>query len=80
LQTEQRVEPQVTESEKERIARLETQIIHLADSIRSMSAKVDDLHTLLNQAKGARWALLGMAGIAGFFGSKAGAWLWTLPK
>lgn len=70
----------MTESEKERIARLETQIVHLSKAIEAMTEKVDSLHTLLNQAKGARWALLGMAGLAGFFGSKAGAWLWTLPK
>ncbi len=71
----------MTESEKERIARLETQIIHLADTIDKMSVKVDDLHAMLQQARGAKWAILGAAGIAGFFGSKAGSWLWSsLPK
>ncbi len=42
----------MTESEKERIARLETQIIHLADTIEKMSVKVDELHSMLNQARG----------------------------
>lgn len=71
----------MTESEKERITRLETQIVHLADAIERMTTKVDELHSMLNQARGAKWALLGMAGIAGFLGSKTGAWLWSsLPK
>ncbi len=71
----------MTESEKERITRLETQIIHLSDAIERMTQKVDELHSMLNQARGAKWALLGAAGIAGFFGSKAGAWFWSsLPK
>lgn len=71
----------MTESEKERIARLETRIEHLTDTIDKMAHKVDELHGIMQQAKGARWAILGAAGVAGFFGSKAGAWIWnSLPK
>lgn len=74
-------EEAMTESEKERIARLETKLEHLTESLETMSGKVDELVNLLNQAKGAKWAILGVAGLAGFFGSKAGTWLWSsLPK
>lgn len=71
----------MTESEKERIARLETKIEHMAEAVDKMTSKVDELHAILNQAKGAKWVLIGAATIAGFFGSKAGSWLFSsLPR
>lgn len=71
----------MTESEKERIARLETRIEHMAEAVEKMTQKVEELHALLNQAKGAKWVIIGAASVAGFFGSKAGTWLLSsLPK
>ncbi len=59
--------------------------IRLDERLKSMEArfvkmetKVDEMHALLQQARGARWAILGMAAIGGFVSAKL-AWLLPLP-
>lgn len=66
----------VTNEQGERIARLETRIEHLTDTLDKMSGKVDELHALLLQAKGARWMIVGIATAAGFVSGKLGG-LWA---
>ena len=66
----------MTESEKERIARLETKIVHLSEIIERLSDKVDTLSSKFSEARGAWFALVAVGSIAGFFGSKIGAWFW----
>lgn len=47
----------------ERIARLETQVEHLQQTIDAMSKKLDELYTMLQRGKGAWWAGLGIFGL-----------------
>ena len=49
-----------------RIARLETHREHHEKKFEEMVKKVDEMHALLMQARGARWAILASAGLAGF--------------
>lgn len=53
-----------------RIAVLETKHDHLEKQIVKMSEQVDEMHSVLLQAKGARWAILAVAGLAGFMAGK----------
>ena len=64
----------MTESEKERITRLETQIIHLSETIERLSGKVDTLNSKFSEARGAWFALVAVGTLAGFFGSKLSGW------
>lgn len=65
----------MTDSEIERIAKLEVKIEHLTHAMDEMGGKLSTLVDLLNQAKGARWAILGVSGLAGFLSGKAGGLL-----
>ena len=58
-----------------RIAVLETNYRHTESKITSMSGKVDEMHSVLLQAKGAKWAILGVASLAGFFAGKFATFL-----
>lgn len=58
---------------RERIAVLEAnyrhtidRIEHMADQMESVVEKTDEMHSVLLQAKGGRWVLLGTAGLIGF--------------
>lgn len=67
---------------EERIAVLEANQLHMRDKLVEMSAKVDEMHSVLLQAKGARWAILGVASMAGFLAGKASTIMnfFSLPK
>lgn len=53
----------------ERIVKLEAKM----ERFDEIAEKVSDLHELMHQAKGARWAILGVVGIGGFLAGKLGA-------
>lgn len=57
---------------EERIAVLETDLRYTRLQLTEMSEKVSEMHELLLQAKGARWAILGIAGLSGFLAGKLG--------
>lgn len=57
----------------ERLVRLETKHEHIAEKVEDMSAKVDEMHELLLQARGVRWIIIAMATVGGFLASKIGA-------
>ena len=57
-------------SDQSRIAVLETKQEHYEARMEKMSAQVDEMHAVLLQAKGAKWAILGVASLAGFFAGK----------
>lgn len=68
---------------RERLARLEVQVAHLTAELKDTHSKVNEMHELLLQAKGVRWLIVGMAGIAGFLASflpKAWPYIGGLPK
>ena len=50
---------------RERMARLEEREIARDKREAHMAIKVDEMHTLLIQAKGARWALVGFLTLGG---------------
>jgi hypothetical protein len=53
-------------SEVERIATLEAEMRGMQDDVRETRKKVEAMHDLLMQAKGARWAIVALASLAGF--------------
>ncbi len=50
----------------ERLASLEARLAGLEHDVHDMRLKVDVMHNILMQAKGARWAIIAVAGLAGF--------------
>jgi hypothetical protein len=50
---------------RERVAKLEVQITHLSEKLDDTHQKVEEMHAILLQAKGARWVIMGLAGVAG---------------
>ena len=68
---------------RERITRLEAKLETLTEKIQVSSEKLEEIHIAFNQAKGARWVIVGAAGIAGFLASKAGmvfSWFGSMPR
>lgn len=64
---------------RERLVKLEGKVERLDE----MANKIDELYELMHQAKGARWAVLAVVGMAGFIGGKLGTvvpFLNGLPK
>lgn len=49
-----------------RVAVLEAHRVNHEKKFDEMAAKVNEMHALLMQARGARWAILASAGLAGF--------------
>jgi len=67
----------------DRIARLETNISHMSVALERNTEMLETLNNVLQQARGAKWALMLIASIAGFLGSKIGAvleFMAGLPK
>jgi hypothetical protein len=50
------------------------------EEVRAMSAKLDEVHDFLMRARGAQWAVYGIAGAVGFIAAKGGAWLTWLAQ
>lgn len=78
------VEAMSTETDtRDRVIALEVKVQNLTVTVDSMAVQVDQMHDLLMQARGARWAIVGAATVGGFMAAKAVAWipwLYTLPK
>lgn len=55
-----------------RIAVLETHRENHEKKFDEMANKVNEMHAVLLQARGARWAILGVASLAGFLAGKLG--------
>ena len=53
-------------SSSERLAVLEQKVSHMEEELDRMSAKVDEMHAILLQAKGVRWAIIAVSGLVGF--------------
>jgi len=51
----------------ERLVILEQKVSHMEAELRKMSAKVDEVHAILLQAKGVRWTVIAAAALVGFF-------------
>lgn len=63
----------VSESEyRDRVSKLEVKVDHQTDAIEALTKKVDEMHSLFLQAKGARWVVVGLASLGGFLAGKIG--------
>ncbi len=65
----------MTDDSRDRLIRLETEVEHLTATVNNMASKLDELHTVFLQAKGARWLLIVMAGMGGAVAGFAAKWL-----
>jgi hypothetical protein len=54
------------QSSSERLAVLEQKVSHMEEELDRMSAKVDEMHAILLQARGVRWAIIAVSGLVGF--------------
>jgi hypothetical protein len=57
-------------TQQERAAVFEEKLTSLESRVGKIETKVDEMHNVLMQAKGARWAIIGVAGLAGFLSAK----------
>jgi len=62
---------------KERLAVLEHKVSHMERELERMSVKVDEMHAVLMQARGVRWAIITVSGLVGFL---AGISHWLLSR
>jgi hypothetical protein len=53
-------------SQHERLFVLEQRVGHIETTATVMGGKVDEMHDLLLKGKGARWAIIALAGVGGF--------------
>lgn len=51
---------------RDRMIRLETKVEHFERTQASMAAKVDEMHALLQQGRGARWVIVASVAAGGF--------------
>jgi hypothetical protein len=64
-------------SANERLAALEQKVSHVEGEVGKISAKVDEMHAILMQARGIRWAIIALAGLLGFL---AGMSHWLIAR
>lgn len=53
-------------TQAERLAVLEQRVSHIETQLVRMSAQIAEMHAVLMQARGVRWAIIAVAGIVGF--------------
>jgi hypothetical protein len=61
----------------ERLVMLEQKVSHMEEELDKMSAKVDEMHAILLQARGVRWAVIAVSGLVGFL---AGISHWLIAR
>ena len=59
----------------ERLAVLEQKVTHIEAELTRISAKVDDMHAVLMQARGVRWAVIAVSGLVGFLTGVSHWWV-----
>lgn len=50
---------------RDRVIRMEAELSNLEKKLEKMTHLVEDMHDILQSAKGARWMILGIAGLIG---------------
>ena len=65
---------QMSRPTNERLAVVEQKVSHMEEQLDKMSAKVNEMHAILLQAKGVRWAVIVVSGLVGF-GTGISHWL-----
>jgi hypothetical protein len=64
-------------STSERLVILEQKVSHIEAELDKISAKVDEMHAILLQARGVRWAIIAVSGLVGFL---TGLSHWLISK
>jgi hypothetical protein len=64
-------------STSERLVILEQRVSHMEEELDKISSKVDEMHAILLQAKGVRWAVIAVSGLVGFL---TGISHWLISK
>lgn len=64
-------------STSERLVILEQTVSHMEAELDKISAKVDEMHAILLQARGVRWAVIAVSGLVGFL---TGLSHWLISK
>ena len=64
-------------TQAERLAVLEQRVSHIETQVMRMSAQIGEMHAVLMQARGVRWAVIAVAGIVGFL---TGLAHWFIPR
>lgn len=73
----------MTPDERDRITKLEVELLHMRSQVDRMSAHVEQMHDLLQQARGAKYFIVAAAAVGGFLSSKLAVWsgfIGGLPK
>lgn len=66
---------------RDRVIRMESEVEQLTKTVHLMSMKVDEMHGLLMQARGARYVIVAAAMVGGFLSAKIAPFLpWLSPK
>ena len=65
---------------RDRLIALEVEVRNLSRASEKMAETLERIDGILNKADGARWAVIGIAALAGFLSSKAGAVVAALWK
>lgn len=60
----------VPDDTRDRLIALEADVRAMRKEHAETSTKVDEVYRIMLQAKGARWAILAMAGLGGFIAAK----------
>lgn len=60
---------------RERIAALEVKVLHLTEKFTNVERKVDEMHGILMQARGARYVIVAAAAMGGFVSAKLAPFL-----
>ncbi|MGE5140468.1 MAG: hypothetical protein ACM3JD_13455 [Rudaea sp.] len=64
-------------STSERLVILEQKVSHMEEELDKISSKVDEMHSILLQARGVRWAVIAVSGLVGFL---TGISHWLISK
>ena len=59
----------------EQLAALETKVAHMETEQAKMVTKVDEMHAVLMQAKGVRWAIIAFVGLVSLMTGSVLPWL-----
>jgi hypothetical protein len=70
----------VSDDTRERIAALEVQVKHLAETLDKTNGVVTELRDLLLQARGARWVIGILIAVGGFLSGMLAKYLPFLPR
>ena len=73
----------MSDDTRDRVIALERDMQHMSSKVDEMAGQVKEMHQLLMQARGAKWAIVGLATVGGFISAKLSAlfpWFSHFPR